>query len=402
MKKSTNIATFESIMPKEEMLEIKKSYMSLNIGIPKESSYQENRISLSPDAVALLVSNGHKVIIEKGAGVNSSFSDEDYSNSGADISFSKERIYKSHIILKIEPPTKDEIKLMFKGQILISTLQLSTRDKKFMKDLLDSGVTALAFEYIKDKNDILSLIRSISEIAGNTAILIAAENLSNVNNGKGLMLGGINGVSPTEVVILGAGTVGEFATRTALGLGASVKVFDSSITKLRRLHENINERVSTSVIQPKVLLKALMRADVVIGALRANQGRTPCVVSKQMVKKMKPSSVIVDVSIDQGGCFETSLVTNHKKPTFRKYDVVHYCVPNIVSRVSRTASFAISNILAPVLVEMGVEGGVINLLKNNKGFREGVYVFSGMLTNSVLGKIFNIPHKNINLIMTAL
>ena len=399
MKKSKNIATFAALMPQEEMLEVKKNFQSLYIGIPKEISYQENRVSLSPDAVALLVSNGHKIVIEKGAGVNANFSDEDYSDSGATIAYNIKDIYKAHIILKIEPPTNAEIKMMHKGQTLISALQLTTINEKYINLLLKSEITALAYEYIKDENGILSLIRSISEIAGNTAILIAAEYLSNVNSGKGLMLGGVSGISPTEIVVLGAGTVGEFACRTALGLGASVRVFDSSITKLRRLQEIISQRVSTSILQPKALQKALMRADVVIGALRADEGRTPCVVSEEMVKKMKSGAVIVDVSIDQGGCFESSAVTDHKNPTFRKFDVVHYCVPNISSRVSRTATFAISNILAPTLLNIGIAGGVEDFLKMDDGLRSGVYVFRGMLTNAVLGRMFDLPYKNLNLIM---
>ena len=399
MKKSKNIATFAGLLPQEEMLEVKKHFKSLYIGIPKEISYQENRVSLSPDAVALLVSNGHKIVIEKGAGVNANFSDEDYSDSGATIVYNIKDVYKANVILKIEPPTTSEIKMMQKGQTLISALQLTTIDEKYINLLLKSEITALAYEYIKDENGILSLIRSISEIAGNTAILIAAEYLSNVNSGKGLMLGGVSGISPTEVVVLGAGTVGEFATRTALGLGASVRVFDSSITKLRRLQEIISQRVSTSILQPKALQKALMRADVVIGALRADDGRTPCVVSEEMVKKMKSGAVIVDVSIDQGGCFESSEVTNHKKPTYRKFDVVHYCVPNISSRVSRTASFAISNILAPTLLQIGMAGGVDDFLKQNAGLRSGVYAHKGMLTSAVLGSMFDMPYKNLNLIM---
>ncbi len=399
MKKSKNIATFTGLLPQEEMLEVKKHFKSLYIGIPKEISYQENRVSLSPDAVALLVSNGHKIVIEKGAGVNANFSDEDYSDSGATIVYNIKDVYKANVILKIEPPTTSEIKMMQKGQTLISALQLTTIDEKYINLLLKSEITALAYEYIKDENGILSLIRSISEIAGNTAILIAAEYLSNVNSGKGLMLGGVSGIFPTEVVVLGAGTVGEFATRTALGLGASVRVFDSSITKLRRLQEIISQRVSTSILQPKVLQKALMRADVVIGALRADDGRTPCVVSEEMVKKMKSGAVIVDVSIDQGGCFESSEVTNHKKPTYRKFDVVHYCVPNISSRVSRTASFAISNILAPTLLQISMAGGVDDFLKQNAGLRSGVYAHEGMLTSAVLGSMFDMPYKNLNLIM---
>jgi alanine dehydrogenase len=242
----------------------------------------------------------------------------------------------------------------------------------------------------------------MGEIAGGTSILIAAEYLSNVNNGQGAILGGISGISPTEVVILGAGTVGEFATRAALGLGASVKVFDNSIFKLRRLQSDIGTRIFTSVIQPRVLAKHLKTADVVIGAIRAQQGRTPCVVTEQMVSEMKVGSVIIDVSIDQGGCFETSEVTNHSKPVFRKHGVIHYCVPNIASRVSRTASYALSTIFAPILLNIGEEGGVENMLRRDEGVRNGIYIYNGILTNQVLGEMFKLPFKDINLFMAGM
>jgi alanine dehydrogenase len=242
----------------------------------------------------------------------------------------------------------------------------------------------------------------MGEIAGSTSILIAGELLSNYSSGKGIMLGGIAGVQPTEVVILGAGTVGEFATRSALGLGASVKVFDNSLTRLRRLQNDLGARVYTSILQPKVLAKSLMRADVVIGALRAPAGRTPCIVTEEMIRSMKNGSVVIDVSIDQGGCFETSEVTNHKKPTFEKYGVIHYCVPNIASRVSRTASFALSNIFSPLLIEMGEGGGCTEMIKSNEGFRAGVYMYKGVLTNEILGKVFDLNFRNIRLILPGI
>ena len=246
------------------------------------------------------------------------------------------------------------------------------------------------------------MVRTVGEIAGNTSILIAGELISSFSSGKGMMLGGIAGVQPTEVVIIGAGTVGEFATRAALGLGASVKVFDNRLSKLRRLLNDIGQRVYTSIIQPKVLAKAIRRADIVIGALRSSVGKTPCVVTELMVQEMKSGSVIVDVSIDQGGCFETSRVTNHDDPTFVKHGVTHYCVPNIASRVSRTASFAISNIFSPLLLEMGERGGVEDLIRSHSGFRNGVYIYKGLLTNEVLGKVFNLKYKDINLILPGI
>jgi alanine dehydrogenase len=387
------------ILPKEEMLEIKPNFKQLQIGIPKESSFQENRVSLTPDSVGLLIANGHSVIIEKGAGLASNFSDKEYTDKGAELAYTKEEVFKANFILKIEPPTKEELQLMQKGQDLISAVQMSTQAAGYFKTLIKKNITAFGFEFIKDKQNKLPIVRSMSEIAGNTAMLIAGECLSNSNKGKGLMLGGISGLKPTNVVVIGAGTVGEYACRTSLGLGASVIVFDDSVTKLRRLQDNINQRISTSTLQPKALGKALKRADVVIAALQIGDGKVPCIVSEEMVSEMKKGSVVVDVSIDQGGCFETSEVTSHRKPTFIKHGVVHYCVPNIASKVSRTASMAISNILTPILLRIAEEGGVDCAIRKHECLRKGVYTCHGNLTNEVLSKNFNIPFVDLDLIM---
>jgi len=389
-------------MPQEEMLEVGRKKGKLYIGIPKELSFQENRVALVPDAVALLVNNGHRIVVETNAGKMANFQDHDYSEAGAQIVYSPEDVYKADIILKVAPPSPQEIELMQQKQTLISALQLTVQPEDFLKQLMAKKITAIAFDWIKDQDGIYSVIRSMGEIAGGTSILIAAEYLSNVNNGQGAILGGISGISPTEVIILGAGTVGEFATRAALGLGASVKVFDNSIYKLRRLQSDIGTRIFTSVIEPRVLAKHLKTADVVIGAIRAQNGRTPCVVTEQMVSEMKVGSVIIDVAIDQGGCFETSEVTNHSKPVFRKHGVIHYCVPNIASRVSRTASYALSTIFAPILLNIGEEGGVQSMLRKDEGVRNGVYVYNGMLTSQVLGEMFHIPYKDINLLTAGL
>lgn len=391
-----------ALMPQEEMLEVGRKKGKLFIGIPKEISFQENRVALVPDAVALLVNNGHQIIVETNAGKMANFQDHDYSEAGAQIVYSAEEVYKADIILKVAPPSPQEIEMMQQKQTLISALQLTVQPEDFLKQLIAKRVTAIAFDWIRDIDGIYTVIRSMGEIAGGTSILIAAEYLSNVNNGQGAILGGISGISPTEVVILGAGTVGEFATRAALGLGASVKVFDNNIYRLRRLQSDIGTRVFTSVIQPRVLAKHLKTADVVIGAIRAQHGRTPCVVTEEMVSEMKVGSVIIDVSIDQGGCFETSEVTNHTKPVFRKHGVIHYCVPNIASRVSRTASYALSTIFAPILLNIGEEGGVENMLRRDAGVRNGVYIYNGTLTNQVLAEMFKLPYKDINLFMAAL
>lgn len=394
--------TQTALMPQEEMLEVGRKKGKLFIGIPKEISFQENRVALVPDAVALLTNNGHRIVVETNAGKMANFQDHDYSEAGAQIVYSPEDVYKADIILKVAPPSPQEIEMMQQKQTLISALQLTVQPEDFLKQLMNKKITAVAFDWIKDQDGIYSVIRSMGEIAGGTSILIAAEYLSNVNNGQGAILGGISGISPTEVVILGAGTVGEFATRAALGLGASVKVFDNSIYKLRRLQSDIGTRIFTSVIQPRVLAKHLKTADVVIGAIRAQNGRTPCVVTETMVSEMKVGSVIIDVSIDQGGCFETSEVTNHSKPVFRKHGVIHYCVPNIASRVSRTASYALSTIFAPILLNIGEEGGVENMLRRDEGVRNGIYVYNGVLTSHVLGEMFKLPYKDINLFMAGM
>lgn len=392
-----------ALMPQEEMLEVARKKGSLNIGIPREITFQENRVPLVPDDVALLVNHGHSVLVETGAGKNANFQDNDYSEAGARIVYTPEELYKNaEIILKVAPPSPQEIELMQPKQTLLSTLQLPAQPENFLKKLIDKKVTALAFEWIKDEEGVFPVIRSMGEIAGGTSILIAAEYLSNANNGQGSILGGISGVAPTEVVIIGAGTVGEYAARAALGLGATVKVFDNSVYRLRRLQNSIGTRVFTSIIQPRVLGKHLRTCDVAIGALRASGGRTPLVVTEEMISEMKVGSVIVDVSIDQGGCFETSKVTNHSQPVFRKHGVIHYCVPNIASRVSRTASYALSTIFTPILQEMGETGGLPNMIRDHTGVRSGVYLYNGILTKKYLGDLFNLPSKDIELLLAAL
>jgi alanine dehydrogenase len=393
------LITQGSLLPQEEMLEIARKKGSLYIGIPKEVSFQEKRVALVPEAVSLMIANGHRVKIETKSGENAHFSDQDYSEAGAEIVYDKKEIFQCDIIFKVAPPSEEEVEMMSGNQTLISALQISVSPKIILQKLMQKKITAIAWDYIRDEEGVFPVVRAMGEIAGTTSILIAGELLSSYNGGKGMMLGGIAGVSPTEVVIIGAGTVGEFAARSALGLGASVKVFDNSLSRLRRLQNDLGVRLYTSVLQPKVLAKSLMRADVVIGAMRAPLGRTPCVVTEEMVENMKAGSVLIDVSIDQGGCFETSKVTNHKDSTFVKHGVIHYCVPNIGSRVSRTASFALSNIFSPILLAMGENGGCKELIRKDIGFRGGVYIYKGVLTSEVLGTVFDLKYKNIELLL---
>src|ERR1700712_1998000 len=286
----SDIAKQAMMQPQESMLEIKNKKNKLYIGIPKEVSFQENRIPLTPLSVALLINNGHEVMLETNAGQAANFSDKDYSEQGAQIVYDTKTVYEADIIIKIAPPTLSEIELMKPGQTLISALQLSTLKAECLHALLNKKITALCFEHLRDEGGSLSVVRAMSEIVGATSILITAEYLSNVFDGKGLMLGGITGVPPTEIVILGAGTVGEYAARTALSLGAEVKVFDSSIYRLRRLQNNLPSRIYTSVMQPIVMSKAITTCDVVIGAIRASHGRSPCIVMEETVSRMKPNS----------------------------------------------------------------------------------------------------------------
>ncbi len=397
----SEIARQAMFLPQESLVAFSRKKNHLTIGIPKEISYQEKRIALTPLSVALLVNNGHDVVMEAGAGLNSNFSDQDYSEQGAQIVTTPAEVYLCDIIIKVAPPMAEEIELMKSGQTLISSIQLSSMKDIYLKALIRKKVTAIAFEYLRDEEGSLSVVRAMSEIVGATSILIAAEYLSNAFQGKGLMLGGVTGIAPTEIVIIGAGTVGEYAARAAIGLGAQVKVFDNAVYRLRRLQDSLGQRIFTSVIQPIVLTKALKRCDVAIGATRASAGRSPCIVTEEMVQEMKAHSVIIDISIDQGGCFETSEITNHDKPVFRKYDITHYCVPNIASRVSRTASYALTNIFTPILLDIGEAGGIRNMLWDKVGVRRGVYIYGGHLTNRYMAELFKIQHKELDLLMAA-
>ena len=390
--------TKEQLMPQPEMLEIKNQKGELFIGLPKETHFEEKRISLSPDAVSALVAHGHRIVIEAGAGEGANYSDKEYSDAGAKISCDIKEAFGCNVVLKVEPPSLDEIKMINPQTVLISALQLKTQDKKYFEALAKKRITAVAFDYIKDEHGVYPIVKSLSEIAGIAATHIAAELMTSSNGGNGLLLGNISGVPPSDVVILGAGTVAEFATRTAIGLGARVKVFDNSITKLRKLQHAVQSPIYTSTIQPKNLAKALMRCDVVIGAIRGKD-RSPVVVTQSMIEQMKDGAVIVDVSIDRGGCFETSKITTHSKPTFTEHGVIHYCVPNIPSIYARTASVSISNIFTPYLLNIGEEGGFENAARFDKSLRSGMYFYHGILTNKTVADWFDLPYRDINLLI---
>ncbi len=384
-----------------ETLDIKPSSAYLSIAIPKENAFQENRIALTPDAVGVLVSNGHRVAVEYKAGEGSHFSDNDYAEAGALIIHDKKELFKNDLIVKSAPVSDVELPLLTAGQTIISPIHLPVMKTHILEKMMEKKITALSFENLKDESGHNPIVRSMSEIAGSAVMLIAGQYLGSVNSGRGVLLGGISGIPPTKVIIIGAGIVGEYAARTALAVGASVKVFDNNIYKLKRLQNNIGVRLWTSVLEPKILAKQLKTCDVAVGALTSTSGRTPVVVTEEMVSMMRPGSVIVDVSIDRGGCFETSEVTSHEMPVITKFGVIHYGVPNIPSGFARTASQAISNVLMPLLLKISDEGGLEKLVWHQLSIRNGVYLFKGSLTNFHLSQRFNLKYTDLNLLIAS-
>ena len=385
----------------EETLDIKPKKESLCIGIPKEDAFHENRIALTPEAVSVIVANGHEVNIETKAGIGANYTDKDYSEAGAKILYDKKQVFECDVLVKSAPVSEEDCELLKPNQYVISPIHLAVMKREILSKMMKKKITALSFENLKDETGHNPIVRSMSEIAGSAVMLIAGQYLSNANDGKGVLVGGISGIPPTKVVIMGAGIVGEYAARTALAMGASVKIFDNSIYRLKRLQNNIGMRLWTSVIEPKILSKQIKTCDVAVGALSSDGGRTPVVVTEEMVSNMRPGSVIVDVSIDHGGCFETSMVTTHKKPTFKKYDVIHYCVPNIPSGFARTASQAISNVLMPLLLETAEDGGIDNVVWYKINIRSGIYLFKGALTNFHLSERFNLKFTDLNLLIAS-
>ncbi|PWJ39413.1 alanine dehydrogenase [Sediminitomix flava] len=392
-----------SLTPQELLVEeaVSKSNR-MTIGVPCETDLEELRVMIKPEAVTVLTANGFEVRVENGAGIGANHSDQEYADAGAIMTSNHEDVFKSDIVLKINPPTLEEISFMRKGKTVVSVLQFNSLNKEYLKAVNQKKLTCVAFNYIEDRVAGLPFVRAMSEIAGSTVMLVAAEYMSNSKGGRGVILGGITGVPSARVVILGAGTVAEYAARTAAGLGAEVKVFDNHIYKLRRLKEKLGQfHLFTSAIDNLMLEDAISRADVVVGALRNNQGRCPTVVTEEVVSKMKENAIIIDVSIDHGGCFETSEPTTHQNPTFKKYGVIHYCVPNIASRVSQTATAAISNIFTPYLISLSETGSVEKLMLAHQGFTKGVYAYRGSMTNDVLASQYGMSSKDLNLILAA-
>jgi alanine dehydrogenase len=395
------VSTSFSYETLEETLDIKPKGAQLQIGIPKETAFQENRIALTPDAVSVLISNGHEVTIEHNAGEAAHFADRDYSEAGARIVYDREEVYKCPILVKSAPVIEEDLPMLQHNQMIISPIHLSVLKAELLQKMMEKRITAISFENLKDDSDSYPIVRSMSEIAGSAVMLIAAQYLGSANHGKGVLLGGVSGIAPTKVIIIGAGIVGEYAARAAIALGASVKVFDNSVYRLKRLQNNIGHRLWTSVIEPRMLAKQLKTCEVAVGALGSETGRTPIVVTEEMVSNMRTGSVIIDVSIDRGGCFETSEITTHECPVYTKYGVIHYCVPNIPSGFARTASQAISNVLMPLLLEAGEDGGFERMVWHQIHLRSGIYMFKGALTNFYLSERFHLKYTDLNLLIAS-
>ena len=391
----------EGLQPQECLLREIKNNKKIVFGIPKENQSIETRLALTPEAVAIIVEEGHEVLLETGAGLGMNYTDVRYAESGATIVDTAEDAFSADIILKISPPTPQEVAMMNDRSTIFSMLQLSLLSRDSIIKMMQKKINAVAYELLKDEQRKFPVVSSISEIEGMTAVSIAAQYMSNENGGKGLLLGGIAGVSSAEVMILGAGIAGASAARTALALGAQVKIFDHDINKLRKLHQQLGQHIFTSVIHPRVLVKALGTADVVISTLKYINGSERFMVSEDLVRTMKKGAVIVDLSVDQGGSFETSECRTLSDPVYERSGVIHYCVPNISSRVGRTASMALSNIFAPMALRIASMGGVRNIASEDYGFRNGLYLYNGILVNRLIGNHFNLPANDIGLLMAG-
>lgn len=393
--------TQKVLFPEESLLRELTMQPKLTIGLPRENQQSETRLGLTPEGVSIVVEEGHQVLVQRGAGLPMFYSDLQYSEAGAIIVEDSETIFKSDIVLKIAPPTQEELFMMKKGASVFSMLQLSTLSAESLKLMMSKKLNAVAYELIKDEQKAFPVVNTIAEIEGNTAIAVASELMSVASGGKGILLGGVAGVSPTEIVILGAGVAGSVAARSALALGAQVKIFDHDINKLRRIQHYLGQQVFTSVIHPAVLFRALSSADAVIGNLRYINGSERFMVSEELVKTMKSGAIIIDLSVDQGGCFETSECRTIIDPVFEKHGIIHYCVPNISARVSRTSSMALSNTFAPMLLKIGNSGGVTQAVSESAGFRNGVYIYGGVLVNRLIASYFGLQSNEIGLFLAG-
>lgn len=372
----------------------------MRIGIPTETRLEEKRVALAPAGVDSLIRSGHTVYIQSGAGDSSHFSDQDYRNVGANIVYNAEEVFgRAELLVKVAPVSAEEADLMVEKQTILSFLHLAVARKNIIEKLLQKKITAIGLELI-EKDSRLPVLQSMSEIAGPLAIQVAERYLESYNKyGRGILLGGITGVAPAAVVILGAGVVGITAARAALGRGAQVIVIDRDLNRLRQLENEFNRGITTVMANPYTISRGVKFADVLIGAVLIKGEKTPHIVSEEMVKQMKKGAVIVDVSIDQGGCIETSRITTISDPVYTMHNVIHYCVPNMPALVSRTASYGLTNASLEYIHSIADEG-LTNALIADDGLAKGVCTYAGGCTNEFIANTFDMEYKKIHFFST--
>ncbi len=362
------------------------------IGIPKEIKNNENRVAMTPAGAMSLVKAGHQVLVETNAGIGSGFSDEEYRQAGADICDVETVFAKANLIVKVKEYLESEYKYLREDQMVFTYLHIASNEP-FAKALIDSKTTAIAYETVIGKNHSLPLLTPMSEVAGRMSVQIGAHFLQKTQGGRGLLLGGVPGVMPAEVVIIGGGTVGFNAARIASGLGAQVHVFEVDAQRMAYIDDISNGTIHTVFNNEYNLRNALKTADLVIGAVLIPGGRAPKLVSEDMVKTMKQGSVIVDVAIDQGGCIETcDHTTTHDQPTFEKYGVIHYSVANMPGAVPRTSTIALSNATLPYIEKLASLG--MDALKADEGFMLGLNTYQGYYTCEAVAKALNQEYHN--------
>ena len=391
-----------SLVTMEKRQPLGKQHQALRIGVPREVMGEERRVALAPSGASVLMANGHQVYVECGAGAQAHFADNEYAETGADVVDSAEELYAaSNLVVKVGPPGEEELGFLQEKQLLISALHLGSATPHFLRRLMELRITGIGFEFMRDPDGTFPIVRMMHEIMGSMAVQIAARYLESDEGGKGVMLGGISGVPPATVVILGAGVVGEWAARTALGYGAHVIVLDTDLGALRSMEHYLDRRITTAMASEQYVRQAALSADVVIGAMMSDGQRSPVLMTEEMVAAMPPGSVIVDAVMDQGGCIETSRPTTHSKPTFRAHDVIHYCVPNMPSNAARTATYALTNVLVPYLLRIGELGSINEALWRDAGLRNGTYVYRRHLTKKSLATMFGMPHRDIELLIAS-
>ncbi|GBF11550.1 alanine dehydrogenase [Tepidibacillus sp. HK-1] len=364
----------------------------MRVGIPKEIKNNENRVAITPAGVQALRLAGHEVYVETNAGVGSGFVDEDYLSVGANITDSAKEVWdKSDMIMKVKEPLPSEYQYFREGLILFTYLHLAP-EPELTKALVDNGVVAIAYETVQLDNGSLPLLMPMSEVAGRMSIQIGAQFLEKPQGGKGILLGGVPGVHPAEVVIIGGGIVGTNAAKMAIGSGANVTIIDLNPDRLRYLDDIFHGRINTVMSNSYNIAQAVKKADLLVGAVLIPGARAPKLVTEEMVKTMSPGSVIVDVAIDQGGSIETiDRVTTHSEPTYVKHGVVHYAVANMPGAVARTSTLALTNVTVPYALQIANKG-YEKAIRDNRTLAKGVNVIHGRITYEAVAKALNLPY----------